>query len=338
MSPGRLALMILAMAAFAVAVYLGLGSLRHSTPAAVKRPADIRSSMAIAGDMYLTQDGGLYRLHADRFTELQPAGNGWTQPAVSPDHGTLAVVRRSSDWSDLFLVDLAGHPRRQLTQNQGSDVTTDHWAFYPRFSADGAALFYSFDSPKDGYRVDLAIWSQELRSGATRRWTLPTGYTGGDVDPTPAAAGVLLFVEYAPDAGGHIRAQVQLQRGALAVSRALTTREDDCAQPTLSPDGSRVAMICSGGQQVARLEVASFDGSTLGPLKVLVDGQLCAVPAWQPDGQAIAYLAPAGPAGRFQLWYLPLPGDASVGPALPRRLTSGLDFDATSRIAWFMPA
>ena len=337
MSPGRLVLVILAMAAFAVAVYLGLGSLRHSTPAAVKRPADIRSSMAITGDMYLTHDGGLYRLRGDRFTELQPAGNGWTQPAVSPDHRSLVVVKRSSDWSDLFLLDLAGHPGRQLTQNHGNDVTTDHWAFYPRFSADGTALFYSFDSPKDGYRVDLAIWSQELRSGATRRWTVPTQYTGGDVDPTPTGSSVLLYAEYAPDAGGHIRAQVQLQRAALVASQALTAPADDCAQPTLSPDGSRLAMICSGGQQVAKLEVASFDGVTLGPLQVLVDGQLCATPVWQPDGLALAYLAPAGPAGRFQLWYLPLAAGASAGPAPPRRLTSGLDFDATSRIAWFIP-
>ena len=336
MNPGRLVLVVLTMAAVALAVFLGLGSLRHAKVIPVKRPDDIRSALAIVGTMYVTQNGGLYRLQGDRFKELQPAGSGWTQPAVSPDHRSLAVVRRSSDWSDLFLVDLMGHPLRQLTQDQGADLTTNHWAFYPRFSADGASLFYSFDSPKDGFRVDLAIWSLEVQSGATRRWTASTQYTGGDVAPTPVDAKVLLYAEYAPDSGGHIRSQVQLQRGSLASSRPLTTLEEDCGDPVLSPDGSRLAMICSGGQQVGKLVVAVFNGETLGPLQVLVDGQLCAAPVWQPDGSALAYLAPSGPAGRFQLWYLPLAADPSLA-AQPSRLTSGLDFDATSQIAWFLP-
>ena len=338
MNAGRLVLVVMAMAAFGLAVYLGLGSLRHPKVVASQRPTEIRSAMVIAGTMYLTQEGGLYRLQGDRFKELQRPGSGWTQPAISPDHRTLAAVRQSSDWSDLFLVDLQGHPLRQLTQDQGADVTTDHWAFYPRFSADGASLFYSFDSPKDGFRVDLAIWSLEVKSGDRRRWTVSTQYTGGDVDPTPVDPKVLLYAEYAPDSAGHIRAQVHLQRGILAASHPLTAPEEDCAEPVLSPDGTRLAMICSGGQQVGKLVVATFNGETLGPFQVLVDGQLCAAPAWQPDGQALAYLAPAGPAGRFQLWYLPLAADPSLGAPQPSRLTSGLDFDATSRIAWFLPA
>ncbi|MDQ6919732.1 MAG: hypothetical protein M3Z98_10285, partial [Candidatus Dormibacteraeota bacterium] len=133
----------------------------------------------------------------------------------------------------------------------------------------------------------------------------------------------------------HIRAQVQLQVGQLAFSQALTTPEDDCSQPALSPDGTRLAMICTGGGQVGRLVVADFDGSRLGPLEVLIDHQLCAAPAWQPDGKALAYLAPAGPAGRFQLWHLSFQPVARLGSPQPRQLTSSLDFDATSRIAWF---
>jgi len=81
--------------------------------------------------------------------------------------------------------------------------------------------------------------------------------------------------------------------------------------------------------------VTTFDGANVGPLQVLVDHQLCAAPAWQPDGQALAYLAPAGASGRFQLWRLTLDPVARLGAPQPRQLTSSLDFDATSRIAWF---
>ena len=337
MRRGPFSVLALALAAFAIVIYLGLGSLRHTTAVPVQRPDAIRASMAIVGTMYLTQNGGLYRLEGDRFTELQPSGGGWTQPVVSPDHTSLAIVKRAADWSDLFLIDRLGQPIRQLTHDEGTDVVTDHWAFYPSFGSDGTSVYYDFDSPKEGYRVDLSIWSQSLDDGATRRWTIPTQYTGGDSRLLELGPRTLLFTEYALQADGHIRAQVQLQQGQFGFSRALTKPEDDCSQPALSPDGTRMALICTGGGQVGRLVVASFDGANLGPLEVLVDHQLCAAPAWQPDGQALAYLAPAGPSGRFQLWRLSTEKVARLGSPQPRQLTSSLDFDATSRIAWFQP-
>jgi Tol biopolymer transport system component len=335
MTRGRFAILVLAMAAFAVLVYLGLGSLRHNAVPAARKPEAIRASMAIGGTIYLTQNGGLYRLDGDRFTELQPVGGGWTQPVVSPDHTSLAIVKRAANWSDIFLVDRLGKPVRQLTHNQGTDVVSDHWAFYPSFTSDGTSIFYNFDSPKDGFRVDLSIWSQPLAAGAARRWTLPPLYTGGDSQPLPVGPQSLIFTEFSLQGDGHIRAQVQIQTGQFGYSRALTRPEDDCSQPSLSPDGTRLALICTGGGQVGRLVVADFDGTALGPLQVLVDHELCAAPAWQPDGQALAYLAPAGAAGRFQLWRLSLQPVARLGLPQPRQLTSSLDFDATSRIAWF---
>jgi Tol biopolymer transport system component len=322
------------MAFFAIAVYLGLGSFRHVPATAPQKPPAIRITMPIAGTMYLTQNGGLFRLQGQGFTELQPVGSGWTQPVASPDHTSLAIVKRATNWSDVYLVDLAGRPTSQLTHSQGSDVVTDHWAFYPSFSSDGTSVFYSFDSPKEGFRVDLSIWSQPLASGPARRWSIPTQYTGGDVQPVAPSARELLFTEYSLQPDGHIRAQIEIQSGQFAFSRPLTQAADDCSQPTLSPDGGRLAMICSGGQQVGRLVVAPFDGANLGPLQVVVDHQLCTAPAWQPDGKALAYLAPAGSAGRFQLWYQSLDSVARLGSAQPRQLSSSLDFDGSSRIAW----
>lgn len=125
-------------------------------------------------------------------------------------------------------------------------------------------------------------------------------------------------------------------------------------------------MVCTGGKQFASLEIAHFDGSSLGPAQVLVSGELAAQPTWSPDGSSLVYLAPQGVSGHFQLWLQPVPvpaPPASTAPtpgATPRgsqasratptapqpptptpsplpqpiQLTSGLDFDATSTIAW----
>lgn len=336
MTLGRLALLLALMAAFAVAVYLALASLRHQMGAGpVKRPQEVTSNFPITGTMYLTQKGGLYRLQGRRFAELSPVGKGWTQPAVSPDHQSLVVVQRSAQSSDLYLLDLAGKPVRQLTHNAAPDVGSSHWAFYPGFAPDGGSVFFSLDSPKQGYRVDLTVWSQPLSGAAPRRWTQPNEYTGGDVNPIPIKQGGLLYAEYTIDADGHIFSQVLLQHRALVDGVPLTRPEDNCGQPSLSPDGAQLAMICAGGgPQLARLEVATFDGSHLGPLQVVVDGRLCSSPAWQPDGRALAYLAPGGPAKRFQLWYVAL-STGGAPPPLSQQLTTNLEFDATSAIAWF---
>jgi hypothetical protein len=118
-------------------------------------------------------------------------------------------------------------------------------------------------------------------------------------------------------------------------------------------------MICTGGQQVGRLEVASFDGASLGPLTVLLDGQLCAAPVWSPDGAGLAYLAPVGPSGHFQLFYLPVspaPTPTPLGrvspsaaaspaarlaptpvptPQAPMQVSADLDIDTTASPAWY---
>jgi hypothetical protein len=92
----------------------------------------------------------------------------------------------------------------------------------------------------------------------------------------------------------------------------------------------------------------------------LLDGGLYASPAWAPDGKALAYFAPQGLAGHFQLWYLALPvaatPSASISPSpspstpanassivaptptpapVPVQVTEGVDLSATSPPVWY---
>jgi hypothetical protein len=123
-------------------------------------------------------------------------------------------------------------------------------------------------------------------------------------------------------------------------------------------------MTCTGGKQFANIEIAPFDGTKLGSRQVLVASQLTAQPTWAPDSKSIVYFAPQGVSGHFQLWQQQVraePGSPTAtqtppptSPATPSqggtggtstptpgavlpppvRLTSDLDFDATSTIAW----
>ena len=387
-APKALALVAITAAwlAAGVGVYLALGAHRATVAAGASRPGEEPAVAGplqrLPGTLYLVQNGTLYRLQHGSFTPLLTARGtaSWTMPAVSPNGQSLVVVRRDYAYSDLYLVDTNGHTQAQLTHDASGTVELNHWAMYPKIGADGSTLWFSYD-PKDvysSYNVVMAVWSMPLGGTASqmREWTIPHDYTGGDVQPVPLPSGAgVIYTKYALEtAENRIMGQLWLSNRAGTAGVALTPPDDDCSQPALSPDGRRVAMICTGGKQLASIEVAAFDGRTLGPRQVVVSGQLAAQPTWSPDGQSLVYLAAEGITGHFQLWRQevppspPIPSDvptpiptrpatpppgAQVGsptpsvstaqavptptpipPPPPVKLTTNLDFDATSTIAW----
>src|SRR5205085_2319576 len=88
-------------------------------------------------------------------------------------------------------------------------------------------------------------------------------------------------------------------------STALTSLEDDCSQPALSPDGTTLAMVCSRQQERSQLVLADFKGTSLGPMRTVLSDRVVAEPTWAPDGTGIAFLSPALADQPFQLWWLP---------------------------------
>lgn len=359
-------LLILAMVAFGVGVYARLDSLktRGVVAAAPQAPSRTKPKYSLPGTMVLAQAGALYKFENGLFQEI--ATGNWTQPVLTPDHSHLVAVARYADESDLYLLDLNGHVVKQLTHNASQVVEDNHWSFYPRFSPDGQTLFYSWD-PKNSdnfYRVDLAVYAMPFGGSQSRarQWTYPFFYTGGDVQPLPLRSGALLYTKFDVNEQGHAFSQIWLSPRAGAIGKALTTPEESCSQPALSPDGTVLAMICTGGGQVSQLVVASFNGTVVGPRQVLVDGQLSAGPAWAPDGSGLAYFVASGAAGHFQLFYLRVPASltqptASPSPSLspsssplrpsgsarpvptaaplvPIQVSADLDFDPTGPPAW----
>ncbi len=349
------------MFAFGSGVYLYLGTLKSKVvQERPQLPTVTKPRFVLPGTMFVVQEGRLFKLEAGSFTEIGPAGD-WSQPTVAPDHKRMVAVLRSGYSSDLYLLDLAGHVLKRLTKNDSRYVAYNHWAFYPRVSPDGANVIYGYDSPKQN-GVDLSVWSMPLNGAQwqARRWTDPISYTGGDVSPIPLASGGLLFVRHSIDQSTVVHSQIYYQARALGLAKPLTTEADDCSQPAVSPDGTQIAMVCSRGKQTTVLEVAPFNGSAIGAPRVLVEGGLYASPAWSPDGKALAYFAPTGLTGHFQLWYLPLavaatpsatasptaspsPGGAAssiVAPTptpapMPVQVTEGVDLSATSPPVWY---
>jgi hypothetical protein len=341
----RLALptvLVALMAGFGLAVYAALGfahSLHERSTASAgtpARPSDVHVLDTLPGSIYVATGGDLLRVRGEAVSGVltHDPTRGWMQPAVAPD-GSLLVVARGAESSDLYRAAADGGGLQRLSEDAAAPLSDgslerDHWAWHPRSAADGR-LFYAYDSPKAGFRVDLAVWSRPSATGVATRWSSPVGYTGGDVEPVPLASGGVIYAHYSIDDQSQIRSQLWLQAGPRDPGHALTTTADDCSQPDLAPGGGTLAMVCSQGGQASHVEVASFDGRALGRLRVLAGGSLSAFPTWAPDGSGLVYIAP-GENGDFTLWWIA--AAAGITPAGARQVLDGVALDATSRPAW----
>jgi hypothetical protein len=357
--------------------YIYLSTRQSKAVAAPQKPTITprAKQVTLPGTIYLVQSGALYSFSVGRFHQLTPEA-GWTMPALYPDGSQLLAVKRSAFYSDVYVLSRFGNVTGTLTNNQAAprnrwDPGANAWSFYPRLSPDQRTLFMSYDGPKTAgdvnFNVVMQVWGvpvgAAIRQG--RSWTTANDYTGGDMQPVPLPAGGIIYTKYSYDSNGNRVGQLWFTNRAGSFGKALTTQAASCAQPSLSPDALNIAMICTYGKQVSYLTIATWNGSTLGPLQTVISDQLVAQPIWAPDGSGIAYLAPGGPAAPFQLWWLPkaryappapspvpIPTPTPGGPlnaplptpspvavptppvVKPVQITTNLGFDATSPLAW----
>jgi Tol biopolymer transport system component len=300
--------------------------------------------------VYVSQDGAIYAISGTRVSRLAlPSGGDWTQPRVLPD-GSLLVIRRFDEYSDLYHVSTTGRVLSQLTSDDEStsnaNLQLDHWIIYPAVAPDGTDVFFATDAPKpapnQSYEVDFSLWSAPLDapfsigdSGVTggTRWSVPDVYTGGDIQPVPLPSGGLLYSSYANTGKGTVVTVLGLQTSPNSPMQSLTTEQQDCGAPAVAADGVTVAMVCTNSGQTANLEVATLVGNALTAERVVAANCLCNSPSWSPTGDNLLYMDAADPDGNFGLWYIANAGSAH--PAATRRVTdASVDLDATSAAAW----
>jgi hypothetical protein len=353
-----------------VGSYIYLGSRQSKVAAVPEKPTTATpraQPFTLPGTLYLAQSGAIYSFSLGRFHQLTQE-LGWTQPSIYPDGSAILVVRRGPFYSDVYALTRFGGVISQLTDNNKTiaDISGYHWSFYPRLTADQSTIFMSYDEPKYGYDVTMSIWA--LPVGAAMRqahlWSISNDYTGGDVQPIPLSNGNVLYTKYDYGPDGQLISRIWITSGPETYrnpGRPLTQPGEDCREPSLSRDGTRIAYICTYEKQISQLVIASFDGSNIGPTSTVITDQLVAQPTWAPDGSGIAYLAPGSPNGPFQLWFLPkaaytappptpvptpTPGGPYNGPlpsptpapvlppVKPIQVTINVAFDATSPLAW----
>lgn len=310
---------------------------------AATKPTQVKPKFTLPGTIYVVQQGAIYALKDGSFTQLT-GEDGWLQPTLMPDgSGIIAVKEVELYYSDLYLLGLNGDVEKQLSHNsvpipKDGDLSGEHWMFYPKVGPNGK-LYFSYDQPKAGYQVDLAVWDSPIDgigTDAMQRYTQPNYYTGGDVSPIPLPGGALLYVKFSVNGQAQAYSEFYYKANGNVPDydgTSETTEAENCSEPSLSSLGE-LAFICSSSSTNADLVIAKLNSNgSLGPMRTLVVNGLCASPTWSPDGKSLLYFAPStNGTGYFQLWWLS--GANSSSPSAPRELTEDDDLDATSAPVW----
>ncbi len=335
------------MALFGFAVYSVLGTLksnRHSS----QKPTQTEALLDLPGAVDVVQGGSIYRLTISSSPSWQAPNYDWVQVEPGPD-GDILGWRTSACSATSTCSTPKAASCGNCSRSTRRSTSNNHWAYYPRVSPNGTTLFYVTDfgcqyaSCGGPYNVDFEIQAVPLADPTATPvvWSESGLYfQGGDVEPIPLANGGIIYAKYDIDTDsgpgdGDTYAQLVYASSPYATLDYLTTPAQDCAEPALSPNGTEIAMVCTNNTlQTTTLQVASWNGTTLGTPVTISTGPEPASPTWSPNGTSVLYLNTllTDKSSPFQLWWVPKAN--TLKPSAPQQVTENLNFTATSPPVW----
>jgi serine/threonine protein kinase len=218
------------------------------------------------------------------YTALTTFADSVTSPVISPDGRMLAMLRKSSAFSDgpaeIFVKQLPEGDVRQLTNDGLSKAD-------PEFSSDGRRI--SYHTSTDGKVLD--VWSVAVDGGSPELLVKnASGLTW--IESAGVGDERLLFSEFT----GH-----GFQMAVVAADSSGTRRRTVYLPPLdgmahrsqLSPDGKWVLVVEMDIRSWLPCRLVPFDGSTRGSAVGPIPSQ-CTSAAWSADGRWMYFAANTG--------------------------------------------
>src|SRR5437588_1248913 len=293
-------LLLLAVVAIVAQGCLGIGSSGKPFATSSHGQAVTENQNNFTGKFYLTIKGNLYVLNGKEGTtrELVNTGNVM-DPAVSSDGKWVAFVKKYRNYSDLCVIPTTGGQVHVLRSgngyfyNDGGTIhNTYHWYAQPAWSQDGSTLLFLSDLEKeDWYQqtgqdaplLDLQVFAIPF----TNPMVTPTAVAyatfgdGGDQNPSyrPGRPNQIIYTHYTYAAPTGTQQVIQLyMEDPNAIS----------ANPGVYYPGS------PGGGYDPAIAITSTSSTVT-------------VPAFSPDGNAIAFIKTDSKSNQMELDVMPVP-------------------------------
>ena len=251
------------------------------------------------------ENGEIWSLELANGRETKLIDNAFN-PAYSPDGRRIAFDAPWAGARRIWIADAGGRNPRQVTSDSSEAVVHTN----PRWSPDGTRLaFRRVEKIKSD--IDIVDLSSQAVTRVTNDNVL-------DMDPVWAPDG--RYIYFASSRGGGLNLwRIGVGSGGQPTGppEQLTTGAGDDVEPTVSPDGSRVAFAVRGiNSDLWRLPVVPTTGQPRGaPQPVVMTTRVESRGAWSPDGRSIAFNSDR--LGEMNIWL------HSLADSPERQLTGG---------------
>jgi dipeptidyl aminopeptidase/acylaminoacyl peptidase len=210
---------------------------------------------------------------------------GDSAPAWSPDGSRLAVVTRWANRYGILVMQPDGSGRQQVTAD-GGDID-------PAWSPDGTKLAFANAGNIYTVRPDGTGRAEVTRNPANSYAWHPTWSPDGRT----IAYALITYPQTEPYTTVYTRISLlDVTSGSQKLLPIPDANAND-ESPAWSPDGSTIAFASGRGNDSTRIYTVSPDGSNL-HLITTGGGTYDALPAWSPDGTQIAFVR------SYEIWVM----------------------------------
>ncbi len=214
--------------------------------------------------------------------------------------GTIIFTRRNGRDKNLWAMDADGKNEKQLTNESGDNAN-------PNVSPDGRYIVFFSNRAKTS-----SLWRMDADGRNPVQITAPAS---NEFDSNPQIMPDNKTVIFQRSNAGNN--QISLFKTSIDGGEAIPINSDKSVQiwqPQLSPDGKHLAyMYFNPVNFEKKLQIARFDGQSLGVVENNFEYNLINLFKWSPDGKSLIYISGEGIPN---LWRLPL------GAGSPQQITN----------------